>query len=351
MSFQDFMSGDSRDKPNLVFRLSPVKPYHDDRLERLVEAQLEITGAIFKSKGYASMQELYTYDYVALGGRPVWKRNKRLNVKKLNKRSAIQIQITNYGISSKIPWQLIFTLSCRPGTGRREKKRKVPYVQIFKTYEAITRKKTDEYGNVYVEKHKKKSFPLTTRTNKYKHYYIDKNGNEQSVDKNSSLMKEASKRKKYKKLRRFYTKIEDTIDDPIRIFLPKQQFRYEPADANSTEEEREKITYTIRLAGKRRYKDPILFFHHANMFIVKEETLAELERRIVELETQDMEALGLSTRVSQLQLQRIPASELEDIKDQLSSIYELLAENERRPFLEAEQRIVSEEERRRRREE
>ena len=107
------MSGIGRVKPNLVFRLSPVKAFHDDRIQRLVTAKLDITGAILHSGGETSMQTYFEYDYIAISGRPVRKRKKRLKENKLRKQCTIKVEITNYEIKPDKLWDLIFTVSSR----------------------------------------------------------------------------------------------------------------------------------------------------------------------------------------------------------------------------------------------
>ncbi|MCE7742917.1 MAG: hypothetical protein GOP50_10720 [Candidatus Heimdallarchaeota archaeon] len=314
------MSGVGREKPNLVFRLSPVKSYHDDRAQKLVKAKLDITGAILHSGGETCMQTYFDYDYIALGGRPVRKRKRRLKESKNRKKCIIKVEVTNYEISPEVPWDLIFTVSSRQGSRKRNSKRKYPFLQIFRTHEPVTTiVRDDEDNEIDRTSSKKKTYPVTRRTNNSK-----------------SLMKETSRRKKMKRLRHFYTKVHDTPDDPLRIFIPKQRFYHEPVTADAPEEEREKITYTLRLAGKRRHYDQTLFFHHANMFIITEDTRARLEARMEELEA-EIETRGVRDDVSE--------TAMTDRLDQLERIYELRIE-ELRLREEAEQSLLVDEERR-----
>ena len=121
------MSGLDPQKPNLVFSLSPVKSLYIDKLKSLCDARLNITGAIVRHDAEASLQDYYKYDYVALGGRPVRKRKKRLNQKKNRKRCTIQIEITNNDMEINHEWELIIAFSARHGDRRRRSKRRYPF--------------------------------------------------------------------------------------------------------------------------------------------------------------------------------------------------------------------------------
>ncbi|MHA2309086.1 MAG: hypothetical protein ACXABJ_07405, partial [Candidatus Heimdallarchaeaceae archaeon] len=254
------------DKPNLVFRLSPVNAHYKDELLKLCEARLSITGALLQHHAEASMRDYYKYDYIALGGRPVRKRKKRLNDNKNRKHCTIRLEIKNYDMSPNVRWQLIFALSGRQGCRNRRSNRRYPIVQLFKTREELVSKTTDtETGEETEKTIKKWEKPLTKKVMPGEKY----------------IMKEYSKKKKHKKLRHFWTKVEDPPGEPIHLYIGDQYFAEEPKP-NNPKNERETYTYTLRLAGKRKDFDQILFFHYVNMFIVKDDQLTTIERREAE---------------------------------------------------------------------
>ena len=299
---------DDPDKPNLVFRLSPVNANYKDELLKLCEARLKITGAVLEHHAETSMRDYYKYDYIALGGRPVRKRKKRLNSKKNRKHCTISLKIRNYDISPEVKWQLIFALSGRQGYRYKRSKRRYPIVQLFKTRDYYVSRSDDlETGKEIIKTEKKRIRPLTRKNMPHEHY----------------IMKEFSKKKKHKKLRHFWTKIEDSPDEPIHLYIGGQQFVEEPKP-NSPKSERESYTYTLRLAGKKRDFDQIMFFHYVNMFIVKDEQLTRLERRRRELEDE---------RVAIQELEREEEQRLTEEEEEEERI---LIEGERSLSLESE---------------
>jgi hypothetical protein len=298
------MSGLDPQKPNLVFTLSPVKSFHKDPLQSLCDARLNITGAIVRHDAEASLQDYYKYDYIALGGRPVSRRQKRLVERSNRKYCTIQIEITNNDMEPTHEWELIVSLSGRQG----KNKRRFPIIQIFKTYEPIlTRFIDEETGKEKEEATKRITRPLTKKTNEPKH---------------TSLMLESSKKKRLTRIRKFYTKVIDPPGEPIKIYILKQHFNHPPVGANRPKDERETLTYTFRLAGKRKDFDQTLFFHLANMFIPVQE-----QRSLAEIRADAF----LSERQSELEAARDEALE-EDIREIEDEIR--LLEEERRILLE-----------------
>lgn len=298
------MSGLDPQKPNLVFSLSPVKSFHKDKLKSLCDARLNITGAIVKHDAEASLQDYYKYDYVALGGRPVRKRKRRLNEKKNRKRCTIQIEITNNDMEPDHEWELIISLSGRQGDRKRRSKRRYPIVQMFKTYEPIITRYTDEEtGKEKEESSDKIIRPLRKKTNEPKYM---------------SPMLESTRKKRLTRIRRHYTKVRDPPGEPIKIYILKQHFSHPPSGANKPKDERETLTYTFRLAGKRRDFDQILFFHQVNMFIPVQE-----QRSLAQIRTD----MYIAERQSELEAAREEAIE-EDISEIETEIR--LLEEERR---------------------
>ena len=238
-------------------------------------------------------------------------------------------------------WDLIFTVSSRQGSRKRNSHRKFPYLQIFRTHHPVLQVYRDENNEPTGEEklHKKRIQPLTSRKNDKK-----------------ALMKETSRRKKMKKLRHFYTKVQDNPDDPLRIFIPQQKFFRKPPPPNAPENEVEKITYTLRLAGRRKHHDQILIFHSVNMFILDEDTRSRLEARLAEVESELEERQVVATRENQViverfdQFERLIQIRIDDmIEAELQRRSREEEDLEQRALVDGAQRIAPETELRERR--